>query len=59
MKQRSLFSLSAEHKARLRYLAASGNRSMTAQLEKLIDGDYKHAEEYASYLRGEVADPRD
>jgi len=59
MKQRSLFSLTPEHKQMLREQAATVNLSMTALLQKLIAADYKHAEEYAKYLRGEIRDPRD
>ena len=59
MKQRSLFSLTPEHKQMLRELAVAGNLSMTAHLEKLIEADYKHHDEYQKYLHGEVPDPRD
>ena len=59
MKQRSLFSLTPEHKKMLRELAKASNLSMTALLQKLIAADYKHQEEYAKYLRGEISDPRD
>jgi len=59
MKPRSLFSLSQKHKDMLRELAAEWSMSMTAHLEKLIEADYKHHDEYQKYLRGETPDPRD
>ena len=59
MKQRSLFSLTPEHKQMLRELAVAGNISMTALLQELIAAAYKHHEEYQAYLRGEIGDPRD
>jgi len=59
MKQRSLFSLSKEHKQTLRERAARNGRTMTAHLELLIEREAKHAEGYAKYLRGESHDPRD
>ena len=58
MKQRSLFSLTPEHKQMLREQAATVNLSMTALLQKLIAAEFKHAEEYQAYLRGEISDPR-
>jgi len=59
MKQRSLFSLTPEHKDMLRDRAAAKGRTMTAHLQVLIEEEAKHAEEYAKYLRGETGDPRD
>ena len=42
----------------LREQAATVNLSMTALLQKLIAAEFKHAEEYQAYLRGEISDPR-
>jgi len=56
-KPRSLFSLSQKHKDMLRALAQEGHRSMTAELERIIEGEYNA--EYRKYLQNpEVLDPR-
>ena len=40
MKKGSQFSLSQEHKDMLRELAKEGHRSMTAELERIIEKEY-------------------
>lgn len=59
MKSISSFSISKEHKQMLKSRAEAGHRTMTGHLEKLIENDYKHHEEYQAYLCGESRDPRD
>jgi len=56
MKQRSLFSLTAEHKQMLRELAKEGDRSMSGELERIIEKTYN--DPYRKYLKSPL-DPRD
>ena len=42
-KDKSTFSLSQEHKDMLRELAEEGHRSMTAELERIIELEYSPA----------------
>ena len=55
-KPRSLFSLSQQHKDMLRILAGEGHRSMTGELERIIEKTYN--DPYRKYLKSPL-DPRD
>lgn len=57
MKKGSQFTLSENHKRMLRELAEEGHRSMTAELERIIEKEYNPA--YREYLKNpEREDPR-
>lgn len=57
MKQRSLFSLSPEHKRRLKEMAKEKGMSMTGLFELMIDEKYN--EPYREYLKNpDRDDPR-
>ena len=57
MKKGSQFTLSQKHKDMLRILAGEGHRSMTGELERIIEVEYNA--EYRKYLENpERDDPR-